>query len=114
MAALTWSDDEADPEVEADTEEITGNFVAFTARITTNPEDEDEDPADSEGCDYNSAEDLEAPAFTYEIEYKKLYSKWECLLKANRNLCSQVGISEKAINVYKDQISERDLQLKAA
>nr|GMC69550.1 uncharacterized protein LOC109159553 [Ipomoea batatas] len=56
--------------------------------LAADPEAEDEDVTDLEGCDYNSAEDLETPVFYYEIEYKKLYPKWECLLKSNRSLGS--------------------------
>ncbi|XP_019167626.1 PREDICTED: uncharacterized protein LOC109163328 [Ipomoea nil] len=76
MTATTWSDDEPESETaDSDAEEMFGNFVAFTARSTTCSEPGD--ASDTEDGDYNSAEDLEIPDLSYEVEFNKLYPKWE-------------------------------------
>ncbi|XP_019160722.1 PREDICTED: uncharacterized protein LOC109157276 [Ipomoea nil] len=85
---------------------------AFTARAGERPEPGD--VADSEGDEYSSTENFDLPALSYEVEYKKLYSKWEDLLKANRSSSSEVGILENARKVCKNQVADRDLFLKAA
>jgi len=73
-----------------------------------------EDVDDSESGKYTSVEDLELAAFSYELEYKKLYSKFEILLKANYLLSSQVGILDNARKVYNNLVADRDILLKAS
>ncbi|XP_019186513.1 PREDICTED: uncharacterized protein LOC109181216 [Ipomoea nil] len=91
MTATTWSDDEPESEAaHSDAEEMFANFVAFTARGETCSEPGD--ASDTEGGEYNSAEDLEIPDLSYEVEFNKLYLKWEALLKANRVVSSEVRV----------------------
>ncbi|XP_019173231.1 PREDICTED: uncharacterized protein LOC109168701 [Ipomoea nil] len=113
MSAVTWSDDDSDGETGgSDPDEISGNFVAFTAHTTTGPCHEE--VADSEGGEYNSAEDLESSESSFEIEFNKLYPKWAALRKENRRLTSEIGIVTTAKKVYQTQVVDRDLLLKEA
>ncbi|XP_019185052.1 PREDICTED: uncharacterized protein LOC109180022 [Ipomoea nil] len=113
MSAVTWSDDDSDGETGgSDSDEISGNFVAFTAHMAAGLCHED--VADSEGGEYNSAEDLESSESSFEIEFNKLYPKWAALRKENRRLTSDIGIVTNAKKVYQTQIADRDLLLKEA
>ncbi|XP_019189390.1 PREDICTED: uncharacterized protein LOC109183784 [Ipomoea nil] len=113
MSAVTWSDDDSDGETGgSDSDEISGNFVAFTAHMAAGPCHED--VADSEGGEYTSAEDLESSESSFEIEFNKLYPKWEALRKENRRLTTEIGIVTTAKKVYQTQIADRDLLLKEA
>jgi len=113
MTALTWSDDEPESEAaDSDTDEISGNFVAFTAIADVEPDAEE--LAGSDNGEYNSAEDRELPPVSYEVEYKKLYSRWEALFKVHHSLSSKIAVLEDAKMVYKNQASEKDLLLKAS
>ncbi|XP_019188794.1 PREDICTED: uncharacterized protein LOC109183033 [Ipomoea nil] len=108
---ITWSDDDSDGETGgSDPDEISGNFVAFTAHMAAGPCHED--VADSEGGEYISAEDLESSESSFEIEFNKLYPKWAALSKENCRLTSEIGIVTNAKKVYQTQIADRDLLLK--
>ncbi|XP_019179845.1 PREDICTED: uncharacterized protein LOC109175043 [Ipomoea nil] len=104
---LTWSDDD-EPETDpgSDPDEISGNFVAFTALTTTVPDSITGEESKIE--EYVSSEDQDLPAPSFEVEYRKLYAKWEILVKVNRSLSSQVNIIENAKKVYLSKISYRD------
>ncbi|XP_019188855.1 PREDICTED: uncharacterized protein LOC109183091 [Ipomoea nil] len=105
--ALTWSDnDEPETDPGSDPDEISGNFVAFTALTTTVSASTTGEESEIE--EYVSSEDQDLPAPTFEVEYKKLYAKWEILVKVNRSLSSQVNILENAKKVYLSKISDRD------
>ncbi|XP_019171075.1 PREDICTED: uncharacterized protein LOC109166637 [Ipomoea nil] len=105
--ALTWSDDD-EPETDpgSDPDEISGNFVAFTALKTIVPASTT--GKESEIEEYVSSEDQDLPAPSFEVEYKKLYAKWEILVKVNRTLSSQVSILENSKKVYLSKISDKD------
>ncbi|XP_019155252.1 PREDICTED: uncharacterized protein LOC109152132 [Ipomoea nil] len=111
MTATTWSDDEPESEnAESDAEEMFGNFVAFAAKSTICSEPVD--ASDTEGGDYNSAEDLDIPDISYEVEFNKLYPKWEALLKTYRVVSSEVRVLQNAVNVFKGQVADRDALIK--
>ncbi|XP_019193992.1 PREDICTED: uncharacterized protein LOC109187992 [Ipomoea nil] len=111
MTVTTWSDDELESEnVESDAEEMFGNFVAFAAKSTICSEPVD--ASDTEGGDYNSAEDLDIPDISYEVEFNKLYPKWEALLKTYRVVSSEVRVLQNAVNVFKGQVADRDALIK--
>ncbi|XP_019163199.1 PREDICTED: uncharacterized protein LOC109159553 [Ipomoea nil] len=96
MTATTWSDDELESEAaDSDAEEMFDNFVAFSARVATCSEPED--ASDTEGGEYNSAKDHEIPYLSYEVEFNKLYPKWEALLKANRIVSSYEDTSYQSV-----------------
>ncbi|XP_019160052.1 PREDICTED: uncharacterized protein LOC109156663 [Ipomoea nil] len=105
--ALTWSDDD-EPETDpgSDPDEISGNFVTFTALTTTVSASATGEESEIE--EYVSSEDQDLPAPSFEVEYIKLYAKWEILVKVNRSLSSQVSILENAKKVYLSKISDRD------
>ncbi|XP_019155025.1 PREDICTED: uncharacterized protein LOC109151880 [Ipomoea nil] len=111
MTATTWSDDEPESEAAGSgAEEMFGNFVAFTTRVATCSEPGD--ASDTEGGEYNSTEDHEILDLSYEVEFNKLYPKWEALLKANRIVSSEVRVLQNAVNVFKGQVADRDALIK--
>ncbi|XP_019166708.1 PREDICTED: uncharacterized protein LOC109162460 [Ipomoea nil] len=111
MTATTWRDDEPESEAaDSDAEKMFGNIVAFTARVATCSEPGD--VFDTEDGEYNSAEDHEIPYLSYEVEFNKLYPKWEALLKTNRIVSSEVRVLQNVVNVFKGQVADRDALIK--
>jgi hypothetical protein len=111
MAVITWSDDELEVDTTgSDVEEISGDFVAFTARVTGCSEPIE----DSEGGEYVSAEDVELNTLSFEAEFNKLYPKWEALRKVNCKLASEIEIVTNANKVYQTQVADRNVLLKEA
>lgn len=103
MKASTLSDEE-DMEVSIDgDQEISGNFVAFTASVsesTTEP-----------GSDSNHEDVEKLPYEELETSYLQLYKKWEFLLKVHNATMVKNSILEKNIKILKDQLAEKDDQL---
>ncbi|XP_031108661.1 uncharacterized protein LOC116013148 [Ipomoea triloba] len=103
MKATTWSDEECSEEAQDEDEEISGNFVAFTAVVAESHSDLD-NCSDHEDVDKVPYEELEQ-------SYIKLYKKWDILLNTHITTNSKNEFLEKNIESLKKQGSDTNAEL---
>ncbi|XP_031091039.1 uncharacterized protein LOC115996034 [Ipomoea triloba] len=103
MKATTWSDEDCYEEAQDEDEEISGNFVAFTAVVAESHSDLD-NCSDHEDVDKIPYEELEQ-------SYIKLYKKWDILLKTHTTTNSKNEFLEKNIESLKKQVVDTNAEL---